>query len=104
MAACLSSRLGLNSTVLASLLPGFRQLRAPVSAGFLWLVIAWFALADILPHSPATASGIFRDVFDIAGVAGEAGISAAVGFTAYLFGILSVQVSSALAAMPMRIR
>ncbi len=90
--------------MLASLLPGLRQLRAPIAAGFVWLVTAWLALADFVPHSPETASGVFRAVFDIAGVAGEAGISAAAGFIAYLLGILSVQVSTALAAMPMRIR
>ncbi len=104
MAACLSGRIGLNSSVLASLLPGLRQVRAPIAAGFVWLVTAWLALADFVPHSSEGATGVFRDIYAIAGVAGEAGISASAGFIAYLLGILSVQVSSALFAVPTNIR
>ena len=35
--------------MLASVLPGLRELRVPLSAGFLWLLALWFAIEPTLP-------------------------------------------------------
>jgi hypothetical protein len=100
---CLQPNVQLTSTVLASLLPGLRQLRAPLAAGFIWLVTAWLGLSELIPHRDA-ATGVLRDVYDLAGVAGEAGLSATAGFVAYLLGILSWQLTAGLASVPARFR
>jgi hypothetical protein len=45
------------STVLSSLLPGLRELRAPLSAGYLWLLVLWIAFDPLIP-SEDDAGGI----------------------------------------------
>jgi hypothetical protein len=80
-----------NRKVLASLLPGVRQLRAPLASGYLWLLVAWVALADRVPRSSTARPGIFRDLYEIAATAGRPATAAAVSFAAYLLGVLSVQ-------------
>jgi TPR repeat protein len=84
--------------VLASLLPGLRELRAPLAAGYLWLVAAWLAFAGLIPR-PDQADGIFKDVYDVAIAAGAPATAAAASFAAYLIGVLSVQATAT--AMPM---
>lgn len=38
--------------MLASLLPGLRDLRTPLAAGYIWLVAVWVALEPRIPNSP----------------------------------------------------
>jgi len=51
--------------VLANLLPGLRNLRAPMSAGYLWLATSWFLLVPILPRSEKEATGAIADVYGL---------------------------------------
>ena len=63
--------------VLVSLLPGLRELRAPLAAGYLWLVSAFLLAA---PHVPERdlAEGIVEDLYSLEGVATALGVGIAV--------------------------
>jgi hypothetical protein len=40
--------------VLAGLLPGVRELRAPLAAGYLWLLYGWLTAANSFPSAGET--------------------------------------------------
>jgi hypothetical protein len=74
--------------MLVSLLPGIRELRAPLAAGYLWLLAAWLAFADVLPSRDA-ASGALARVYELDRGVRAVGLALAVSFVAYLVGALS---------------
>jgi hypothetical protein len=84
--------------MLTSLLPGLRELRAPLAAGYLWLITAWIALASRIP-TPEAASGVLKDIYRLGQAVGKPGVIAAVTFTAYIIGILTERMAR-LAARP----
>jgi hypothetical protein len=73
--------------MLASLLPGLREIRAPLAAGYLWLVAGWVAFHDNVArqaehsHGLAALSALKDDV-------GTGAFAAAITFVAYLLGSL----------------
>jgi hypothetical protein len=75
--------------VLTSLLPGLRDLRAPLSAGILWLLALWFLVEPALPDEDR-ARGILASAYRLAEPLSALGLGAVVGFAAYLLGSLSV--------------
>jgi hypothetical protein len=75
--------------MLANLLPGLRDLRAPLSAGYLWLVTGWLYFAPQLPASAANSTGVMHDVYRVIEAASPAAIGVGLSFLAYLVGILS---------------
>lgn len=77
--------------ILASALPGFRDLRAPVLAGYLWLIFAWVVLKPNFSTRPA--NGVAAAVYDLAIAAGPLWVSLAIGVGAYLIGSISQTVS-----------
>jgi hypothetical protein len=77
--------------MLASLLPGLRDLRAPLAADYLWLAAGWLYFAPQLPASVNDADGVLKDIYRVAGVADASNpvaIAAGLTFIAYLLGIL----------------
>jgi hypothetical protein len=72
----------------ASLLPGLRDLRAPLSAGYLWLTAAWLFYAPHLPASIRETSGIAWDIYRVADKASPLEISVGLSFLAYMAGII----------------
>jgi hypothetical protein len=74
--------------MLAALLPGLRELRAPLAAGYLWLLVAWLAFADALPSQEA-ATGALAHVYELNEGARAVGLGVALSFLAYLVGALS---------------
>ena len=64
--------------MLLNLLPGLRELRAPLAAGYLWLFAAWLAFDGDVPE-PAGASEFFEQFKGL-------GAAAALTFAAYLIG------------------
>jgi hypothetical protein len=84
--------------MLTSLLPGLRELRAPLAAGYLWLITAWIASASRIP-TPEAASGVLKDIYRLGQAVGKPGVIAAVTFTAYITGILTERMAR-LAAWP----
>ena len=78
--------------VLASLLPGLRDLRAPLAAGYLWLLTLWLMVADSVPEE-SDATGVLVSIYRIGDVVSEFGIAVAVSFVAYLVGTISEAVT-----------
>ncbi|MEV4186375.1 hypothetical protein AB0J28_33600 [Streptosporangium canum] len=75
--------------MLANLLPGIREIRAPLAAGYLWLSLIWLMWARNLPLK-ADATGLLADLYTLAGAVGLPAMSVAISFVAYLIGIPSL--------------
>ena len=88
--------------MLTNLLPGFRDLRAPLAAGYLWLATVWVWFAQNLPGSPSDATGFLKKVYELAGVAGRPAIGIALSFAAYLIGAMATEISNRLLRAPIR--
>ena len=73
--------------MLASLLPGLREVRAPLAAGYLWLVVGWLLLHDRVDKG-ASASGAVDALAELRDAIGLGGIAAAATFVAYVLGAL----------------
>ncbi|MFI1169083.1 hypothetical protein ACH4UM_37340 [Streptomyces sp. NPDC020801] len=78
--------------MLTNLLPGLRDVRAPLAAGCIWLLTLWLILEDRLP-TRQQARGIWASLYRLGGLVGAGGVFAAGAFLAYLVGaVLSVRV------------
>jgi hypothetical protein len=77
------------SPMLASLLPGLRDLRAPLAAGYLWLAAGWLFFAPRLPASVNDAHGVLKDIYRVVDASSPVAVAAGVSFIAYMLGILS---------------
>ncbi|WP_308490926.1 hypothetical protein [Microbacterium terrisoli] len=77
--------------MISSLLPGLRDVRVPLAAGFMWLVVLWLIFYSAIP-SEESATGLAAEVYRVLGVFGPAGLTAAVTFVAYLLGMLMVAI------------
>jgi hypothetical protein len=83
--------------ILANALPGFRNLRAPVIAGYLWLLFIWLLVDPDLDHPPT--SGVAGTVWKLGEHVGHVALAIAVSVAAYLVGAVSVRASGALRAL-----
>jgi hypothetical protein len=72
--------------VLASLLPGLRDLRTPLATGYLWLVALWLLLHDWIPDSVDHAQGPIKSLYQLGSFVGDAATLAALSFVGYLLG------------------
>lgn len=79
--------------MLTSLLPGLRELRAPLSAGVLWLLAIWFLAEPSVPDADE-ARGVAASAYRLAEPLSVFGMGAVIAFAAYLVGSLSVFVFS----------
>ncbi len=82
--------------MLANLLPGLREIRAPLAAGYLWLVVGWLLLHDRV-DTGSSASGAVDALAELRDAIGVGGIAGAATFLAYLLGALWEPVSARLA-------
>lgn len=80
--------------ILASALPGFRDLRAPLTAGYLWLVLLWLVLKPDIATRPKNE--IAGAVWDLGHTVGPIWVGLAAGITAYLIGAVSQVISPVL--------
>ncbi|MFI6401797.1 hypothetical protein [Streptomyces sp. NPDC050548] len=71
--------------MLASLLPGLRELRTPLTVGYLWLICVWLWFHDVLPQR-VTAHGAIADLYELVGILPAATFLAALTFIAYFLG------------------
>lgn len=74
--------------ILASALPGFRDLRAPLTAGYLWLLFVYLLARPDLGTRPASTIG--GALYDLANEVGRVWVAVGVGIAAYLIGAISV--------------
>jgi len=74
--------------VLTNLLPGLRDLRAPLASGYLWLITVWLALkhAGWLPAKRPPGNGEVAQLWSLGGALGKTVLLAALSFLAYLVG------------------
>jgi hypothetical protein len=74
--------------MLMHLLPGLRELRAPLVSGYLWLITAWLLLGhlDWLPSERPEGGGEVARLWDLGGILGKTVVLAAISFIAYLIG------------------
>jgi hypothetical protein len=79
--------------MLSSVLPGIREIRGPIAAGYLWLVFGWLVAGETIP-SRAEASGIWGRLYELAPALGSLGYGVAATFAAYLIGSLSMPLFS----------
>lgn len=70
--------------ILASALPGFRDLRAPLTAGYLWLIFIWIVRKPDLATRPT--NDIAGSLWDLGKAAGPIWIALSVSVAAYLIG------------------
>jgi hypothetical protein len=71
--------------MLASLLPGLRDLRTPLTVGYLWLICGWLWFHRVLPRRD-TARGAMEDLYHLYGILPPAAGLAALSFIAYFLG------------------
>jgi hypothetical protein len=81
--------------MLASLLPGLRDVRTPLTVGYLWLFTAWLVFGEHVPKSRPSGNGLVAQLFDLGGLLGKVAPIAALSFIAYLLGaLLTIPVES----------
>jgi hypothetical protein len=74
--------------MLMNLLPGLRELRAPLASGYLWLISVWLLLSDMgwLPSKRPPGNGVAARLWDLGGLVGATVVLAVFTFVAYLIG------------------
>jgi hypothetical protein len=83
--------------VLASILPGLRELRTPLTVGYAWMLVAYLAFGYSLPK-PEVAQGPLADLYAVAEVVTPAGLVVVASVAAYLIGIMVLPLTSAATA------
>ncbi|MFG2994214.1 hypothetical protein ACGFZK_33795 [Streptomyces sp. NPDC048257] len=73
--------------MLANLLPGIREIRAPLAAGYIWLITLWIISAEYIPKK-GQAEGAWKSIYQLSAATGTAATLAAASFAAYLVGCL----------------
>ncbi len=73
--------------MLASLLPGVRDLRAPLAAGYLWLLAVWLGFESRMPAREDLPDSVAA-VIDACGGLTPLAAGIAVSFLAYLLGVV----------------
>jgi hypothetical protein len=69
---------------------GLRDLRAPLVAGSLWLLVGWLALDPSTPLADHARSGVASSLVDLAETVGPAATAAGVSVFVYVIGAISV--------------
>jgi hypothetical protein len=78
--------------LLTALLPGARQVRAPLAAGAIWLFAFWLALEPGLP-SAGHATGIYASLVRLKDLGSGLWAGAVIAFLAYMLGSVSTSVA-----------
>lgn len=74
-------------TILGSILPGLREIRGPVVAGYLWLLLLWLLLD---PQTPSPdEGGLYAQLVSLSEDIGPIGQAVAASVAAYLLGSVS---------------
>jgi hypothetical protein len=84
--------------LVSSALPGFREIRAPLVAGYIWLLVAWLIVEPPVPFERHLRTHGLGSVADLADLVGRSGTIIAVTTLAYLVGAASRPVASVLAS------
>jgi hypothetical protein len=82
--------------MLGSVLPGLRELRAPLAAGYLWLLAGWLILADELPTKHEAKPAVIQRFYDLAPVVSAFGLAVVASVAAYVIGSIALDIQSRL--------
>ncbi len=74
--------------MLASLLPGLRDIRVPLTVGYLWLFNLWIWFADEVPRTRPSEDGPISRTYELLEWLGPAAQLGLISFCAYLLGAL----------------
>lgn len=74
--------------MLTSLLPGLRDLRAPLVVGYSWLLIGWLIFAGKLPKHRPPGNGAIANLFDLSHLVGPVTTVATISVVAYILGAI----------------
>lgn len=80
--------------ILSNALPGLRDLRGPVVAGYMWLLFGWLLWAP--QFDERSASNFRKTFYDLQQDLGDLGTVVALSVCAYLIGAVSQELSNAL--------
>lgn len=72
---------------ITQLLPGLRDVRGPLIAGYLWLFAGWVFIGAPIPHED-TAVEPYRAVIELGNALGQVGLVVVLSIAAYLIGSL----------------
>lgn len=77
--------------MLATLLPGAREIRTPLTVGYMWLFVLWLAIGHRVPERDS-AQGILADVYRLANATGLITVGIAISVAAYILGVIAAQI------------
>jgi hypothetical protein len=80
--------------VLSNLLPGIRELRAPLAAGYLWLLAAWLFLADVLPSRTEVDSDGVERIYRLQPLVSDIGVAIVASVAAYVLGSIVIDLQT----------
>jgi hypothetical protein len=76
--------------MIASLLPGLRELRTPLAAGYMWLLFAWILVEPSLPSPREELTGVAGSISRLIDEGSVVALGAVISFAAYLVGTVYV--------------
>lgn len=85
--------------MLSSLLPGLRQLRGPLAAGYLWLLLFWLAFGDELPTSDESKAGALDRAYRLEPVLSQLGLAVVGSVAAYVIGSIVIDMQVRIAQL-----
>ena len=74
--------------MLASLLPGLRDVRGPLASGYTWLFTLWLVFGDEIPDKRPSGDGLTARLFDLEAKLGSGAVLVTLSFLAYVLGSL----------------
>jgi hypothetical protein len=84
--------------MLGNVLPGVRELRAPLAAGYLWVVTFWLILGDELPTASEPKPLPFDRLYRLEPIVSSVGLAVVASVAAYLVGSVAIDVQTRIGA------
>jgi hypothetical protein len=75
--------------VLSNVMPGLREVRAPLAAGYLWLACFWLVFGDEVPTRSAVEGPLER-LYELEPAVSDVGLAVVVSVAAYIIGSIVV--------------
>ena len=83
--------------MITSLLPGLRELRAPLAGGYLWLLLVWLAVGDELPTRNEEKPPLVDRLYQLEPVVSQLGFAIVASVAAYVIGSIAIDMQVRLA-------
>ena len=84
--------------LLASVLPGIRELRGPLVVGYTWLLAIFFIVDGLVSQSDNDSAVQEDTITDLSDLIGRTGVFAVASVAAYLLGAVTIPIAMSLAA------